>query len=180
MKTLKKMRFTALWSCFLCMSSLDMPTYNANYFTVIGFAEKDMVYDASNFYAKQLKIENVNFRIISSNDLPEKIEGCVIFEENEYLSKPNALIKIRKNLKRNNLLKVLAHEMTHVKQYAKKELIYHHTNHYEWKGKCFEDIQKIHYYQRAWEKEAIQIESDLYHKFLMKNCQTTKGKSLGH
>jgi len=63
------------------------------------------------------------------------------------------------------LLRTLFHEMTHVKQYAKKELVYR-TGYSLWKGQRYKDESDEKEWNRPWEKEARKYEKILYNKFV--------------
>ena len=72
-------------------------------------------------------------------------------------------IALDPGLKRKTLLRTLAHEMTHVKQYAKGELKdYARTNsHIGWKGKLHKDTRATGE-DSPWEREAVRMELKLY------------------
>jgi hypothetical protein len=72
-------------------------------------------------------------------------------------------IDLYKDQDNSDLLKTLFHEMIHVKQYAKKELVYK-TNHNIWKGKRYEDSDSD--WNRPWEREARKYEKLIYNKFI--------------
>jgi hypothetical protein len=74
-------------------------------------------------------------------------------------------ITVDPNLGKRNMLLVLAHEMVHIKQYAKGELKdYVRVNKVKWKGKVYND-SKIDYWEQPWEIEAHGREKGLYYKF---------------
>jgi len=74
-------------------------------------------------------------------------------------------ITVDPNLGKRNMLLVLAHEMVHIKQYAKGELKdYMRVNRVKWKGKVYNDA-KIDYWEQPWEIEAHGREKGLYYKF---------------
>ena len=60
----------------------------------------------------------------------------------------------------------LAHEMIHVKQYARGELKdYLRVNKSKWKGEII-DPQEVDYWDQPWEIEAHGREKELYYKFM--------------
>lgn len=75
-------------------------------------------------------------------------------------------IRLNKRTSTKILLRTLAHEITHIKQYASGNLRpidwSFMTDIYRWKGK----VRDIPYYRSPWEVEARQMESVLYKKFL--------------
>lgn len=74
-------------------------------------------------------------------------------------------ITINPNLGKRNMLLVLAHEMVHVKQYAKGELKdFIRVNRIKWMGKIY-DESKLDYWEQPWEIEAHGREKGLYYKF---------------
>jgi hypothetical protein len=72
-------------------------------------------------------------------------------------------IDLYKDLDNAELLRTLFHELTHVKQYAKKELVYK-AKYSLWKGQRFADIANE--WNRPWEREARKYEKILYNKFV--------------
>jgi hypothetical protein len=74
-------------------------------------------------------------------------------------------ITINPNLGKRNMLLVLAHEMVHVKQYAKGELKdFVRVRRVKWKGKVYNE-EKLDYWECPWEIEAHGREKGLYFKF---------------
>jgi hypothetical protein len=60
----------------------------------------------------------------------------------------------------------LAHEMIHVKQYAKGELKdYLRVNKSKWKGQII-DPEEVDYWDQPWEIEAHEKEKGLYYMFI--------------
>jgi hypothetical protein len=63
---------------------------------------------------------------------------------------------------RKTMLLTLAHEMTHVKQFARRELIEIKADVlFKWYGEVFGD--EVHYYETPWEIEAHGREIGLYY-----------------
>jgi hypothetical protein len=76
------------------------------------------------------------------------------------------VITIDKDLNTKQMLLALAHEMVHVKQYAKGELKdYVKVNKSKWKGEII-DPDRVDYWDQPWEIEAHGREVGLYVKFL--------------
>lgn len=60
------------------------------------------------------------------------------------------------------MLRTLAHELVHVKQYARNELVDPARGNYKkWNGKVHSDIL-IKYKELPWEQEALRLERELY------------------
>jgi hypothetical protein len=125
---------------------------------------------ATRFFGKRLLSEN----------LYHKIEITLRFEEFKKNSNEYAYcewdddnhrcreftITLDRNLSKRNLLLAIAHEMVHVKQYAKGELKdYLKVNKSKWKGEVIDPV-KVDYWEHPWEIEAHGREKGLYYKFL--------------
>ena len=68
------------------------------------------------------------------------------------------VIELNATKKNSTLLRALAHELTHVKQYARREMVEHKDGSITWKGrKC----HRTKYYDLPWEKDAFKTESIL-------------------
>lgn len=77
----------------------------------------------------------------------------------------NFIVSIQPNLTKKMTLFVLAHEMVHVKQYAKgelKDMI--RSNMVKYLGELYDD-EKISYWNHPWEQEARNNELILYREF---------------
>lgn len=119
-------------------------------------------------------------RILLSENLYHKLNITVAFEKfnpkiNEYAycewefenhRAKDYTITIDRNLSKRNMLIALAHEMIHVKQYAKGELKdYLKVNKSKWKGEII-DPEEVDYWDQPWEIEAHGREKELYYKFM--------------
>jgi hypothetical protein len=120
------------------------------------------------FYGKDLLggrlLPHINLKLKFDN---KDIRGLYGFcDWNCDKSKPrNFTITIHPNLSKKMTLIVLAHEMVHVKQYAKgelKDLL--RTNMVRYLGELYDD-EKISYWNHPWEIEARSLEVELYNKF---------------
>ena len=75
-------------------------------------------------------------------------------------------IEIDSALGMRNALKILAHEMVHVKQFAKREMIDHeNAKHVSWHGKRYLCHTDDRYWTLPWEVEAYGLEPGLYYRF---------------
>ena len=96
--------------------------------------------------------------------LNSNVYGCCDWNDTNDRAR-DFTITINPNLGKRNMLLVLAHEMVHVKQYAKGEMKdYVRMNRVKWKGKVYND-KKIDYWEQPWEIEAHGREKGLYYKF---------------
>ncbi|MDF9799970.1 hypothetical protein OKW21_005233 [Catalinimonas alkaloidigena] len=114
-----------------------------------------MIKKQAEIYLDHLDVrEHLYLTIGITTKMPEKLEGITLpLPSPEPAMYQMLKVLIQANLSKEKQLLVLAHEMIHVKQYAKNELITMHDKRVVWKG-------KKHYYSQAdnlnkpWEKEA--------------------------
>jgi len=81
------------------------------------------------------------------------------------------IITVERRLCKRETLLALAHEMTHLAQYAKGELkdLFRPVRMTKWKGEKF-DAETVDYWSAPWEREARGMEMELYVKF----CESQK------
>jgi len=125
---------------------------------------------AIRYYGKLLLTENLYHKLnvtISFEKFDPKINEYAYCEwEFDNHRAKDYTITIDKNLSKRAMLVALAHEMIHVKQYAKGELKdYLRVNKSKWKGEII-DPNEVDYWDQPWEIEAHGREKDLYHKFM--------------
>ena len=128
--------------------------------------DKKICKRAVKFYGKQL----LSTRLYESLEIHLEF---IDMEDNEYgfcnaedETNKSFLISINKNLTPEQTLMVLAHEMGHVKQYAKHELKdYVYGERIKFQDRIFEKAS-VSYWQSPWEKDARKIERKLYRAFL--------------
>lgn len=84
-------------------------------------------------------------------------------------NRPRAFeIELNKNALTSDILATIAHEMVHVKQYARGELVTRGLVHY-WKGERHSDTD---YNNRPWEIEAHSLDEHLYQQWLAQTNST--------
>ena len=74
-------------------------------------------------------------------------------------------IEVDRNMRLRKLLETIAHEMVHVKQYARREL---HPVHETWCGKTY-NPKKVSYWDLPWEIEAHGREVGLFVRWCEKH-----------
>ncbi|WPP50410.1 hypothetical protein [Catalinimonas niigatensis] len=134
---------------------------------VIGGKQKAEVVEMVNFYADLLGLDShISIVVSYQSDLPKGIAGYTMFKaysgENPIMQ---VYIKIDIEQSSNARLLTLAHEMVHVKQFVKGELIRCENDVYRWNGKQYAHIHLIPYLQRQWEQEALRKQFALYKQF---------------
>ena len=126
-----------------------------NYVEVTGgkLYQRKYVESLSYFCLKILMPRKNNLEIyINLKTLNEDAYGyCLAVDNNEYE------LEIDKNLSLRKLLTTVAHELVHVKQYARKEL----KGDYVWLGRTYAP-KKTDYWDRPWEIEAHGRECGLF------------------
>ena len=95
----------------------------------------------------------------------ENLGSCVA--DDELLYPRSFLIEVDRSQTPKQLIQTLAHEMTHVKQFAFGELKYPKRNQTltKWKGETFQDTD-VDYWDAEWETEARGREVGLYMQFI--------------
>ncbi len=126
-------------------------------------AKRELIYAVASLYAKILRIRESKYTLtigtISGLAKADKMNGAVVLLENKHL-----LLTLDSRLSLEKLFQTLAHEMVHVKQYAKGQLkvVYpaRGESYFTWFGKR----HKKHYYDSPWELEAFSRERILANK----------------
>jgi len=133
--------------------------------------ERKIMKMATHFYASRLMSDRlsdsleINVNVIKDFYTKNKILGEAFPKDDEFgnASKKNFVINLEWNKLGKRVLQCLAHEMVHVKQYAKCELKFHE------KGNLVtfqrEQYQGDEYWESLWEIEAYGREVGLYQKF---------------
>lgn len=124
---------------------------------------------AVRFYAKELLGERLSSNIrlklkFNNKELDKHYYGFCDWICDKPLPR-NFTITIDPNLSKRMTLIVLAHEMVHVKQYARgelKDLI--RSDKVKYLGEVYDD-ERISYWSHPWEKEARKLEKKLYNSF---------------
>lgn len=76
---------------------------------------------------------------------------------------------IEKDLTKEECLQVLAHEMEHIRQFARGELVNEHDTLYRWQGAYYRETKK-NYERMPWERQAQRSEPWLM-RFYEEHCQ---------
>lgn len=105
--------------------------------------------------------EQVILTVVFTAQMPEKLGGITLcLDPSESNAYQFIKVKINARLNKKQQELVLAHEMVHVKQYAKGELIVHIDQPVIWKGRKYGN--RYSYYLRTpWENEAYQQDNQL-------------------
>ena len=126
---------------------------------------------ALEWYIKRLIGPHLAARLsvnIVHRNLDEKGDkGSVIAHfENDYKHPRRFLLEISTILKKAPVLRVLAHESVHIKQYVYGELWDHNSPELVgmtfWKKRNINEKDYKKYRERPWEKEAYRVEKSLY------------------
>lgn len=128
--------------------------------------EDDDYVEAAEFYAKKLHIPDDTIIAIGLyNGLD--VAGYCIKRDREVFPYFIIALDIAVNEDQEPPLSILAHEMVHVKQYVKGELI-DHGKYCKWHGKKYQEseINSEEYFFSPWEVEAYGMQVGLYHFYL--------------
>lgn len=118
-----------------------------------------------NKYLSRFKTIMIDFKIVKN--LAEKDGADGLCFATDY-SKPRLFeIEIDSNLPLTCFIKTVIHEMIHVKQYVRGELVDRQRGRAKvtWKGK---DHTKTSYSKQPWEREAYRLQESLYTEFMTK------------
>jgi hypothetical protein len=100
----------------------------------------------------------------SADDMDSDVYAYCDWNDTNYRAR-DFTITLRPNLSKKQTLLALAHEMVHIKQYAKGELRdYVRTRRCKWRGEIFDE--RISYWDAPWEIEAHGREKGLYISFI--------------
>ena len=127
---------------------------------------------AAEFYADKLlgkrMAKNILVEIKLTKELKQKEQAygyCHITDDN--LNRPREfMIELDTSMKYSfeQILTWLAHEMVHMKQWVRHELIDYDYGQTQWKSRRY-TLKHICYNEEPWEKEAYRLEDKLYEKF---------------
>jgi hypothetical protein len=120
---------------------------------------------ALEFFAKELLTPQLKSYIIINLRFVKNLPVCGFTEVDGYNSKNKPrefILEINRDMSEKQTLKTLAHEMTHVKQFAYGEIDERGT---KWLSRKL-DHDSVPYHKRPWEIEAFQAEERLYKKWI--------------
>ena len=127
----------------------------------------EYVQRASQFYAEQLFPKQLLRHIVVSIKFNKHLDAfgySSIEKRNTKGAAREFLIELHPYISGKEILKTLAHEFVHVKQYVYEELNEEQT---QWQGKSF-DSDAVDYFELPWEIEAYGREAGLWNNFAKK------------
>ncbi len=130
------------------------------------------VCDAVNFFSDQLFSTKLSKHLVIELELKSHFKDhgdCEVLEYNSQRKPRSFKIRLRKKKSYKSLIKTLAHELVHVKQFALGEMSEFHDR---WRDGV--DHKETDYYDLPWEIEARMMEHVLYDKY--KNSGLPKGQ----
>jgi len=141
------------------------------YLDVKGFSRKQerIVTDATLFFINKLIHPNT-LRVLELTIVRKKIwaDGFCQYEDSNIRPR-SFILEISNQLEGEELIKTIAHELVHVKQYVKGELKERHKpNYYHMWHKELVIVNDDNFYDVPWEVEARKFESDLYNLYVSK------------
>ncbi len=127
--------------------------------------------EAIRFYGEELLGKRLSKNIeilLVFEKLPNIFNAMCNWQDDNHKCRSFVII-VNKNLNKKTSLIALAHEMVHVKQYARGELKdYLRTEKVKWKNRTFM-LDKVEYWSSPWEKEAYKKDQILYEAFKKRN-----------
>jgi hypothetical protein len=126
--------------------------------------------EATKWYAHRLLgtrlYHNVEVELVFTNeDMSSDVYAYCDWNDSNYKAR-DFTISVRRDLSKKQTLLAIAHEMVHVKQYAKGELYdYVRSRKCKWKGEVFES-HLTGYWDLPWEIEAHSLEKILYNEYI--------------
>lgn len=112
--------------------------------------------------------KNVSVKVVIKDKL--NAGGYCDFEDSWPYPPRNFVIELHRAKKKIHLFTALAHEMVHLKQYAKSEMkdkLYKRKYVTLWRGQIYDE--DVSYWDSPWEIEAYGLENSLVAKFLMEH-----------
>lgn len=123
---------------------------------------------ATKFFAAHLMSFRQTKNIIVNIALKKNLINKGECEVNDIHNPYEFVIYISNKMSKKLQLHTLAHELVHVKQYVKRELIDHSSlrliNYSTWKNKKY-NLQKLNYFDQPWEIDAYGREIGLYVRY---------------
>ena len=108
-------------------------------------------------------LPHIDIEIVMKSKMKD-LGSCMVSYYNDWYQPREFEIELRKYRSLKLTLLTLAHEMVHLKQFAKKELNCDQTR---WMGKSF-DSENVSYHDYPWEVEANSMECILYTLYMEK------------
>ena len=127
--------------------------------------------EAIRYYGKDLLgtrlYKNISVFLVFEQ-MPNPINALCQWQDDNHKCREFIII-VNKALNKKQTLIALAHEMVHVKQYAKGELKdYLRADEVKWQNRVFR-LEKVKYWSAPWEKEAYKKDKILYEAFKQRN-----------
>lgn len=137
--------------------------------------EREIIREVSKLWLAEL-LKGKERKIKISIVMAEKIDDCkgYTLDTSNYSKTGNTTfsISIDKRFHLSFKLRILAHELAHIRQYVHGELKdSHDAKQVYWKGKTYENDDN--FLKQPWEQEALRMEARLYRK-LIKYCDERK------
>ena len=119
---------------------------------------KQFLTDACMFYTKQLGFRKRKRQLDININIGREDDILGLCEFNQDYIWPEIDIHINRDSSKEEMLKTLAHELTHAKQFLRKELAQKRDGKMYWKGTQSD--------KQEWEDEAYIMEEQLYNEYV--------------
>ena len=121
-------------------------------------SQKRLVLDIVNWYLKKMlprvRTLDITIRLTQCQEDSDAMGYCLELEDNRTFD-----IEIDKNMRMFDTVTTLCHELTHLKQYYRKEMVHKNHGRIQWKKTMYGIYTK--YSEQPWEREAFRMEKQL-------------------
>ena len=150
---------------FLLLTATTSKKQAGNQITVRGAIEPTEIKAMIEYYTQYWNLDSLHILVQYTAGLSKELKGYTQYAEQKKWKVRQVIIRINTQFSVKEQWLTLTHEMVHVKQFRRGELIAHGGATYTWKNHHHPNIGKIAYHQRAWEKEAFRLEKKLYQNY---------------
>lgn len=126
---------------------------------------KQFITDACEFYMKQLGFRKRKRQLDIFINIGKEEDLLGLCEFNQDYTWPEISIHLNRDKNKEEMLKTLAHELTHAKQFLRRELVQKRDGKMYWHG-----VQSD---KEEWEDEAYIMEDKLYNEYVNERTKQT-------
>lgn len=121
-------------------------------------SQKSLVLKVVTWYLKKVlprvRTLDITIKLTRCMDKSNVMGYCLELDDHKTFE-----IEVDKNLRLYDMVSTLCHELTHLKQYYRKEMVHLDCGRIRWKKKVYKET--FEYDKQPWEKEAFKVETQL-------------------
>ncbi len=124
---------------------------------------KDSIKQAIELYASNLMHKNFLKKLtvtVRFDNTMDPLHYAALYPTDHTYPPKKFVMQLKYNINHSFLMYVIAHEVVHIRQYAKGQLNYDHS---KWKKAKVK--KNLPYVDQPWEKEAFRLETKLYEQY---------------